>query len=230
MFTAFPQFMGFRFPDSHAKLPTLSENARMSKFRYVALSPERIEKHKEIGKALALHEFLVDHQTDPDGRVHYGKAISYAWIRSKWRNAPAERTLVRHMARLRSAGLVHVERLSWARGMIVRVIGSAKWQEQALQLRLFPAAEILLINSGRTVGKLSNSEDIATPEVASLRRHNWRLKEVKNLREEKTNSNTARSSPVEDAAALIERRRLLAAQAETLIQKDKTSCGGKAKP
>lgn len=203
----------------------------MSKFRYVALAPERIEKHREIGKALALHEFLVDHQTDPDGRVHYGKAISYSWIRSKWRNAPSERTLVRHMARLKKAGLVSVACLPWAQGMILRLIGSAKWQERAAQLPLFPQAEILLINRGKNVGKLSNSGATAAPEVASLRRHNWRLKEVKNLREEKSNVNTARfagSLPVEDPA-LVERLRLLKAQFQEITTKYKTSCSGTAK-
>lgn len=198
----------------------------MSQFRYVAVAPERIEDRKKLGPASYLHDFLVDHQTDAEGKVYYGKAISYAWIRSRWQDAPPIRTLKRHMARLKASGHVWVERAGWDKGMRVRVLRSAKWPEAPRQMQLYPPAEILSINSGKAVRKLSNSESLAGPKVAPQRGQKWHRNEVKNLREETTNSEPlaiARSCPVEDAAALAERRRVLAAQARLIQAKYKTS-------
>ena len=108
-------------------------------FRFVALSPVRIEEKKTIGAAWALHEFLVNHQTDPSGWVYYGKEFGYAWIRSKWLAAPALRTLERHMATLKAAGKVQVRR-TMRGGMRVRLLDSVKFAkpipEPAVQLPL----------------------------------------------------------------------------------------------
>jgi hypothetical protein len=200
------------------------------KFRFVAVAPERREEHKEMGKAVALHDFLVDHQTDAAGNVNYGKPVSYTWIRSKWRNSPPERTLKRHMARLKACGLALVQRLPHSLGMRVRVLRSAKWAPEAAQLRLFPLPDVLSINRGKDAEKLlkecefppvsgAKSGTAAVPKVA--------LKSSKNLREEKNNSRSARSarsSQAEDAAALAERRRLLADQSRFIQQKFKSSC------
>jgi len=207
----------------------------MPTFRYVAVSPDRREQHRAIGKAHALHDFLVDHQTDADGRVWYGKVISYAWIRSKWLTAPSERTLERHMARLKACGLVHVRSLPKQYGMRVTVLRSAKWPQPQAQIPLFPAAEILSITRGIAAGKQRNSSGkVARNGTAGADRSGGTLptevaaKEVKNRREEKTNSNPAnladaRSAPAADEAALAARRQLLRDQAAMLATKFKSS-------
>ena len=199
----------------------------MPNFRYVAVSPDRREQHRAIGKALALHDFLIDHQTDASGRVWYGKVISYAWIRSKWLTAPAERTLKRHMARLKACGLVRVHSVPRHWGMRVTVLRSAKWPQPAPQMALFPAAEILSITRGIVAGKLSEnsgkhhrlsakSGTTPVPKVAP--------KEVKNHPEEKNNSELlADARCTLDDSALAARRELLREQARMLMGKAKGS-------
>lgn len=198
----------------------------MPKFRYVAIQPARIEDRKKLGPASYLHDFLVDHQTDPEGNVNYGKAFGYAWIRARWKEAPTIRTMKRYMRRLKAAGCVWVQQQPWGGGMRVRVLGSAKWPTQPAQLALFPPPEPLSINSGKAVGKLSKPKSLMGTKVALSWGQKCPPNEVKNLREEKNNTAPlaiARSSPVEDAAALTARRRLLADQARMLQQKYKTS-------
>lgn len=205
-----------------------------TKFRYVAVAPGRIEDRKQIGPASYLHDFLVDHQTDAEGNVRYGKAISYAWIRSKWAAAPPLRTLKRHMGRLKGAGCVQITRLPFHDGMLVRVVGSAKWAPEAAQMRLFPLAEPVSISgnrSGKAVSKLSNSPAVAQKSGATFGTAAvplLALKSSKNIREEKFYGEplaVARSSPVEEEKALADRRRLLAEQAVIVLAKYKTSCG-----
>lgn len=130
--------------------------------RYVAIAPGRIEDHQKLGPASYLHDFLVDHQTDAAGKVNYGRAISYAWIRAHWKDAPTKRTLVRYMNRLKASSLVAVRRLPRYRGMTVRVLGSVKWPGQR-QLPLFPP---LSISSGKAVRKLLNQGNLAVTELA----------------------------------------------------------------
>jgi hypothetical protein len=165
----------------------------MPKFRYVAVQPARIEQQKKLGPASYLHDFLVDHQTDAAGNVNYGKPFGYAWVRARWLNAPTIRTLQRHMARLKRSGLIRVRVLGFGGGMMVRVIGSAKWQAAAPapaeQIQMF-GAKVLAIASGKACGKVVDSDCV--PDSHDDRsvvhgRHICRRKEVKNLREE-TNS------------------------------------------
>jgi hypothetical protein len=192
----------------------------VGKFRYVAVAPGRIEEHRAIGKAHALHDFLVDHQTHPDGRVHYGRAISYAWIRSKWKASPCQRTLERHMAKLKAARLVMVRKLPHNAGMRVTVLRSAKWPAEPAQSNLFPSVDILWIRSGNPVNAGSPGPDrsvgTAPTEVSG--------KSSKNQSEEKTNSNSARfARSAAEAAALADRRRLLKEQARMVMAKYKTA-------
>lgn len=200
----------------------------MPNFRYVAVAPDRVEEHRAIGKAHALHDFLIDHQTDPSGRVWYGKVISYAWIRSKWLTAPTARTLKRHMARLKAAGLVRVQPLTRQFGMRITVLRSAKWQQAQAQMGLFPAAEILSITRGIASGKLSKkSGNRQVPGDRSVPTLGTEVspQEVKKYPEEKTNAKLAdaRSAPGLDEAAFAARRRLLAEQARMLMGKAKGS-------
>jgi hypothetical protein len=191
----------------------------MPKFRYVAVSPLRIEDKKRLGPAIYLHEFLVDHQTDAEGNVNYGKPFCYAWIRSKWRDAPPERSLRRHMARLRSLGYVWTTRARWDQGLRVRVLGSAKWPRQPAQMALFPLPEPVSISSGKAVEIDRVTGVMVRPKVADHPGQKWPRNEVKNLREEKNNGNPARyarSSPVEESEAVRARRQLLKEQLATL--------------
>jgi hypothetical protein len=204
----------------------------MPNFRYVAVSPDRREQHRAIGKAHALHDFLIDHQTDASGAVWYGRVISYAWIRSKWLTAPSERTLERHMARLRAAGLVRVQALPKQFGMRVTVLQSAKWPEPKRQMDLFPASEVLSITRGKAVGKqwgtlakvASNGSNPADKSGGTLPTE-VAAQSSKKYREETNNSALAiaRSAPVLDEAAFAARRSLLAEQARMLMGKAKGS-------
>jgi hypothetical protein len=199
----------------------------MAKFRYVAVHPDRIKSKRAIGPASYLHDFLVDHQTDPEGRVYYGKAISYAWIRSRWPGAPPARSLKRHMARLKDIGCVQVTRLPFHEGMKVRVVGSAKWAPQAAQLQLFPPPEPVLISQWKSCEKSVRSLKNSGVKSGTAAVSKVALKSSKNLREEKIRANPtryARSSPVEEAQALAARRLLLQQQSCLLQSKYKTSC------
>lgn len=201
----------------------------MPNFRYVAIAPDRKELRKLVGPAWALHEFLVDKQTHEDGRVNYGKAIGYAWIRAKWADCPPLRSVKRHMARLKAVGLVWTQQLPFGEGMKVRVLQSAKWAPQASQLPLFEQPNLLSITSGKAVGMLRESTSLIGPKVAPQRCQKWHRNEVKNLREETNNSNTvaeSRSSPVEDARRVRMRRAFLEQQIVQLQQraKVKSSC------
>jgi hypothetical protein len=145
----------------------------------VAIQPGRIEHKKEIGLASYLHDFLVDHQTDREGNVHYGKPIGYAWILSQWPGPklkrPGLRTLKRHLATLKQLGLVSVRALPFGQGMIVRIIGSAKWSPEPAIVTA-PDPQLSLFPEWPHVG----------PHLAPIRGHIWPRKEVKKLREEKS--------------------------------------------
>ena len=116
-------------------------------FRFVAVSPGRVEDKKKIGTASFLHDFLVDHQTDAAGRVNYGKAIGYAWIRAHWLAAPPIRTLKWQMAKLKRAGLVEIRVLGFGGGMLLRLIDSAKWKKSLPR----PAEQLPLISNVKPI-------------------------------------------------------------------------------
>jgi hypothetical protein len=128
----------------------------MPKFRYTPVQPARKEQQKKLGRASYLEDFLIEFQTDAGGRVNYGKPFGYAWIRARWLNAPSIPTLKRYMARLKRAGRLRVSVLGFGGGMIVRLIGSAKWQNvpalQPEQISLF-GAKIRAIACGKAVEK-----------------------------------------------------------------------------
>lgn len=136
-------------------------------FRYVAVSRDRIEARSRIGSAIYLHEFLTDHQTSADGWVNYGREFGYAWIQAHWLAAPKERTLQRHMARLKAAGFVEVRRMIRG-GMRVRLLGSAKFSAAisppAVQLSLL-GADVRSMR-GKAVEKLSKSREYPDSNTA----------------------------------------------------------------
>jgi hypothetical protein len=125
--------------------------------RYVPISPAREAMRKAIGAASYLHDFLVARQTDADGRVFYGRAITYRWILANWGgDPPAIRSLRRYISRLKRAGLLEVRIVGEHHGMQIRLVGSVKWPEEipppAVQLSLFAPAPIP-IRQPATVGK-----------------------------------------------------------------------------
>lgn len=95
------------------------------------VAEDRGALRKQLGPALYLHEFLVQRQTSADGRVHYGHAIGYAWIRAHWPGnwieRPSERTLRRWMLRLKLAHLVSVKHCLLHDGIRVTMVGSVKF-------------------------------------------------------------------------------------------------------
>lgn len=217
----------------------------VSPFRFVAIPPSRIGDRKKLKTASYLHDFLVDHQTDASGLVHYGRPISYAWVRAHWPGNPDERppvrTLQRHMAALKRAGAVHVRVLGFGAGMVVRILGSAKWQNvvpvPAQQMPLFAAPPTSIgkspvENPVKKQRKSTVSNNHMPPYMAVVGRQIWRRKEVKNKAEE-TISALAREKSlprVEKTAAELEaRRQLLLRQAVEVHQKYKSPGSEKAK-
>jgi len=207
-----------------------------SQFRYVAVHPDRPAQWR-LGSATALHDLLTHNQTDASGRVFYGHEISYAWILSRWPGNPDERpvirTLKRHMAKLKRAGLVRVRVVGMGHGMVVTLLGSAKWAGEApaaaVQLPLY-GQRAVSISSGKPVEKpVEKRRKSAAPRGTDVSLSWGQMcprKEVRSKAEEKTNGEPlaiARSCPVEDAAALAERRRVLADQARLIQAKYKSS-------
>lgn len=216
----------------------------MSSFRYVAVQPDRAARWKGLRSAFALHDLLTDLQCDASGRVNYGRAFGYAWLRARWPGNPDHRPCIRtlkyHMAKLKGAGLVDVRVVGFGGGMVVRLLGSAKWQNE----RPLPAEQIPLFapRVAQIRGRMPVDKPVEKP-VEKLRKStvsNFHMgqdlapvggkllprKEVKNLSEE-----TIKGIAVAHALPRVgktpkeldERRRLLLDQAEMLKRKFKIS-------
>lgn len=212
----------------------------MAKFRYVALQPDRAAQWKKLRSALALHELLTDLQSDASGRVNYGRPFGYAWLLAHWPGNPDERptirTLKRHMAKLKRAGLVEVRTVGqpgFNGGMVVALIGSAKWQEErqapAVQLPLLLPA-VASIGRGKPVSKpvenQRKSEALGGTELSPTGGQSCPPKEVKNTPEETIRSVAAQKAVprVEMSAKELDaRRRLLLDQADLLTKKFKSA-------
>jgi hypothetical protein len=203
--------------------------------RFTPIPPDRVGKWRAIGKAAALHDLLVDRQTDADGRVNYGRAVGYAWIRAEWvkkgGDPPAERTLDRYMQRLKRAGLVYVTRLPWGGGMKIQIIGSAKWADAptpAHQLNLF-APEPVSITRGKACGDPSGNLRESCAGAFSYSAKSGAVTSAKSgalkkLRKEQEKpkrraDRPARTDTPVDIQAFEERRALLRQQAEELKRK-----------
>jgi hypothetical protein len=213
----------------------------VGKFRYVAVQPDRAALRKKIKTASFLQDVLTDCQTDARGYVNYGRPISYAWIRSRWPGNPDDRPCVRtlkyHMADLKRARLVEVRKVAFGGGMVVRMLGSAKWQEEraalAVQLPLFapriapfrgvekPVDNPVEKQCKSTVSQIHMGQDFAPLWGKTLPR-----KDVKNLPEETIRAVAAAhavpSVEMTDAQ-LLERRELLRKQARMLEEKFKNA-------
>jgi len=109
----------------------------LAKFPWIGQTPELISgKHcRAIGKARLLLDFFTHHQTDREGRVWYGKTISYDWIRKKIPDCPAQRTLQRYVARLRQERYIETHTVVHRRhvtGFKVTMLNQAKFAAPAL--------------------------------------------------------------------------------------------------
>ncbi len=213
-----------------------------NKFRFVAIHPDRPAQWR-LGSATALHDLLTHNQTDASGRVFYGHEISYAWILSRWPGNPDERpvirTLKRHMAKLKRAGLVTVRVVGMGHGMIVTLLGSAKWAGEApapaIQLPLY-SPRAVPISIRKTVDKLVEKQRKSTAtrgtDVSLSRGQMCPRKEVRSKPEEKiSGASRVHTLPSVEKTEqeLLERRRILREQLEMLEEKFKTSCSGNAK-
>lgn len=133
----------------------------MSASRYVPIPPDRLGAWRALKRASYLHDFLIDRQTDADGRVFYGRAITYGWIRENWPDddPPALRTLQRFMSVLKRLGIVQIWKDGMRGGMRIRLVTSVKWPGMlpapAVQLNLFTPAPIPIRRGD--VGNVSKS-------------------------------------------------------------------------
>jgi hypothetical protein len=144
------------------------------------------------------------------------------------------------MAKLKREGLVEVRVIGFGGGMVVRLLDSAKWQNErpvpAEQIPLF-APRVASIQRGRPVENpvdkpvemLRNSTvsnfHMGT-ELSPVEGQSCPRKEVKNLSEETIRGvSRTHSMPVvrKTPEELAERRRLLQIQADALMRKVKTS-------
>jgi hypothetical protein len=95
-----------------------------------------------LGKAYPFFEFLITKQTSPDGKINYGRPITYAWILQQVPNAKEfglnDRKVRRLMAICKRHGYVEIARQNskpdLCIGMIVRIAKPKKW---ATQIPLF---------------------------------------------------------------------------------------------
>lgn|SRR5487761_179160 len=184
----------------------------MSKFRYVAIAPDRIEQRQKLGAASYLHDFLVDHQTDAGGKVNYGKPFSYAWIRAHWANAPPIRTLKWQMAKLKNLGHVRKRRAPFG-GMIVTMLGSVKWSQveapPATQIPLFaPRVASISTRNGSNGAKGANLGQWVAPSWGN----GLPQKEVRSKSEEKSTERGKPRSAVEARNRRLEREMAIRAE------------------
>ena len=202
-----------------------------AKFRFVAIDPDRSAQWK-LGSATALHDVLTHNQTDASGRVFYGHAISYAWILSRWPgnpdDRPAVRTLKRHMAKLKRAGLVRIRKAGMSDGMVVVLLGSAKWRGEvsapARQLPLY-APRAVSISRAKIVGKQRKTASTVGTNVALSWGQKCPRKEVRSTPEEKVSlASRSHALPIVEKTEeeIAERRRVLLAQIQMLREKYKT--------
>jgi hypothetical protein len=156
----------------------------MKKFPFVGTVRGIIDgKHwAAMGMARGLFDFLVERQTDPEGRVNYGHPITYGWMRKEIPNCPPRRTLERRMAILRQHHYVEVLIAENFQGMIVRICRPKKWARQS---RLFSSektvgnpvqnpVEKLWESCANPVEKLWNQPRPLPPDVAYPPRQMWR--------------------------------------------------------
>lgn len=87
--------------------------------------------HRKIGPARLLFDFYTAKQTDADGRVYYGRTMTYDWIRSQIPECPTKRTLRRYNRRLRRGGYIRTRTVVQNReniGLTVTIMNQTKFR------------------------------------------------------------------------------------------------------
>ena len=121
-----------------------------------------------MGPALGLWLFLVQWQNRPDGSVQQGRAITYAWIRSKFPNAPPYGTMRRWMARLVREGFIEQRLVSrpipgkgrHVVGFAVRILNQTKFEVQQQRPLFAPPKPVEIVC--KTLLKSSESREGGT--------------------------------------------------------------------
>ena len=142
---------------------------------------------------------------------------------------PAVRTLKRHMAKLKRAGLVQIRKAGMSDGMVVVLLGSAKWRGEvsapARQLPLY-APQAVSISRAKAVGIQRKTGIAVGTNVALSWGQKCPRKEVRSKTEEKI-SRASRSHTLprveKTEEEISERRRELANQLEMLQKKYKSA-------
>jgi hypothetical protein len=132
---------------------------------------------------------LEQKQTHPDGRVWYGRPITYSKI-ANWFGAdrPAERTLRRWMADLRKTQKIIVRHVRMNQGIRVAIAAPRKHfrsnaapSNASRQMALFSGPVEIPVQKPQE--KLRNSQVDVRPPVAAPCGHWWPEKDVKTLKE-----------------------------------------------
>jgi hypothetical protein len=171
----------------------------LRKFPYLVIDPNALlAEMDQLGEAIYLRLFLLDHQTDSAGWVHYGKPITYDWIAKrwpgKWEAHPQARRLKRFMSQLKALGLVEVHPEFWRGygGMRLRVLRSIKFanSKRRPQQLAFGVREI---TSGKPCGKPIVSKQTRGDKNVPFGGTKMSLKDldVKKQTEEKTSGSAA---------------------------------------
>lgn len=130
---------------------------------------------------------LEEKQTHPDGRVWYGRPITYAKI-ANWfgDERPAERTLRRWMSQLRDDRKIIIRHVRMNQGIRVAIAAPRKHframtAPREKQMSLFD--DPVQIPVQKPAEKLRNSQTDVRPPVAAPCGHWWPEKDVKTLKE-----------------------------------------------
>jgi len=134
-----------------------------------------------IRPALHLLAVLEEKQTHPDGRVWYGRAVTYRQIGSWFGPVrPAERTLHRWMRELRVAGKVVVVRERYNQGMHLAIANPRRRfhgasVERSAQIAMFADGRPFVVNNAvqKRREMLCDSQPTARPRVAQRVGHVW---------------------------------------------------------
>jgi hypothetical protein len=200
----------------------------MRPHRFVGITHGEIDAvhFRGKGKAKGLFEYFISRQTNPDGKVNYGRPMTYAQIQREIENGAQipRRTLSRWVARLREKKYIETEIVRHGRtvlGFTVKILNPKKW---ALQLKLPFAqrANIVEIGTGsrnRSEGKKEALPPVASPEHHRTVRH--RLSGGSSTVEHRTPKAKAASStlaPRSSALQTLENQRQKAARLEREIR------------
>ena len=128
-----------------------------------------------MGESIWLFMFLIQKQTSPDGRIFYGRPVTYSWIREqlgdpRLKTTPCARKIQRWMQTLRLGSYVDVQYV-WRRGaiegMVLKILRPKKWANQS---------EFSFVN--KPVEKLFDSPTPLSTDLSRGSRQKWPSKDL----------------------------------------------------